>query len=170
MPRNLRKWISLLIAAILYYVVHEGGHLIVSLFLGTFEYIRIVYWGLGVQIVANTSNMTDIQIFIFSAAGVFCTLLTGYILVGARKYLNHIQSKLFRAIAYFTTLIFLCLDPFYLSILHRFVGGGDMNGLLLIGIPGSFASIFFFVMLGTNLLIFSKSVCPLYKKGFTESA
>lgn len=50
---NFRKWFSLITAIILYYVIHEGSHVIVAQFYGAFEKIRIL--GLGVQVVANTS-------------------------------------------------------------------------------------------------------------------
>ena len=58
MSQKLRKLISLVCAIIFYYVIHEGAHLVASLLYGTFESIRVVGYGLGVQIVANTAIMS----------------------------------------------------------------------------------------------------------------
>lgn len=166
MKRNLRKWCSLIVAVVLYYTVHEGAHLLVALILGTFERVRFAAWGLGMQIVVDSSAMSDVQLFVFGAVGAAATLVAGYLMVLGRRRILQSSSKLLRAIAYYTTLIFLLLDPLYLCILHNFVGGGDMNSIALIGIPKTAASIFFGALFVINLLVFVKSVYPSYKQRF----
>lgn len=168
MVRNVRKWLSLIAAVVLYYVVHEGAHLICALLFGAFQKIRFAYWGMGIQIVVDTAVMPDMQIFVFGIAGVVTTLIAGYILVWKRNCILESTNKAVRAIAYYATLIFLCLDPFYLSILYPFVGGGDMNSIILIGIPQMAATIFFIILLGVNLSIFIKMIYAAYKQRFTE--
>ena len=120
---SFRKWFSLIVAAALYYVVHEGAHMLVALLFGTFREVRFVKWGLGIQIVADTALMPAGQIFLFCVAGAVATLAAGYIMVRLRRNILKSSSLLLRAIAYYATLIFLCLDPFYLSVLSHFVGG-----------------------------------------------
>lgn len=168
MTRNIRKIASLLVAVVVYYVIHEGGHLVVALVLGTFERVKLFFGGLGVQIVANTAAMSNIQLFVFGIAGVVCSMLAGYILVACRKKILRAQSKYLRAIAYYSTMILLLLDPVYLSILYRWVGGGDMNSILIMGIPEIAACIFFLVLLAVNLVVFIKAVLPAYRKRFQE--
>lgn len=168
MVTNVRKWSSLIAAVVLYYVVHEGAHLIFALLFGTFRRIRFAYWGMGIQIVADTEIMSDMQIFVFGIAGIAATLIAGYVFVWKRNRILGSANNVVRAIAYYSTLIFLCLDPFYLSILYRFVGGGDMNSIVLIGIPEIAATIFFIILLGVNLFIFIKMIYPAYKKRFTD--
>ncbi|MBE6012401.1 hypothetical protein [Anaeropeptidivorans aminofermentans] len=168
MVRNVRKWISLIAAVVLYYVIHEGAHLIFALLFGTFKKIQFVYWGIGIQIVVDAAVMSDMQLFVFGIAGVAATLIAGYIFVWKRNSILKSTSKVVRAVAYYSTLIFLCLDPFYLSILYRFVGGGDMNSIILIGIPKIAATIFFIILLAANLIIFIRIISPAYKKRFTE--
>ena len=34
---NIRKWISLIVAVLIYYVIHEGSHLLVALSYGVFK-------------------------------------------------------------------------------------------------------------------------------------
>ena len=166
--KAMRKWISLAIAIVLYYIVHEGAHLVVALLFGTFQSIHIANWGLGVQIVANTGAMSDMQIFWFCIMGVIATLIVGYILVGQRKNISKIPSDFVKAILYYATIIFLFLDPFYLSIAYRFVGGGDFNGIVLIGIPEMAVFIFFSTLFVLHLFIFLKLVYPAYKQGFMK--
>ena len=164
--KNSRKWLALIIAAALYYIVHEGAHMVVALLHGTFRRIRFIKWGLGVQIVADIDVMSSFQIFVFSIIGAVATLLVGYIMVWQRNNMLRFSSKLLRAIAYYTTLIFLCLDPLYLSVISHFVGGGDLNGIVLVGIPETVAVVFFLMLLAFNLFIFTKLVYPSYKRKF----
>ena len=166
MAKTIRKFIGLAATIVLYYIIHEGAHLLVSLFMGTFQKVLIARWGLGVQIVVDAAAMSNLQLFIFCIAGAVATLIAGYILVWKRKSIQQSAGKLLRTIAYYTTLAFLCLDPLYLSLFYRFVGGGDMNGILLLGIPELAVSIFFFIILALNVFIFIRFVLPSYKQSF----
>lgn len=165
---NMRKWFSLIIAVGFYYIIHEGAHLIVALLSGTFQSARLVKWGLGIQIVADIDVMSNMQIFVFSIMGAVATLIVGYIMVWQTKKIVKSSSMLLRAIAYYATLILLCLDPLYLSVISRFVGGGDLNGIVLVGIPETVAAIFCLMLLVLNLFIFFKLVYPHYKQRFLE--
>lgn len=71
--QNTRKWFALICAIILYYLIHEGSHVIVALLYGVFEQIRIL--GVGVQVVAKVELLTDIQTGIFCIVGNIATLL-----------------------------------------------------------------------------------------------
>ena len=57
MSKKARQYIGLLIAVVLYYVIHEGAHLVVALALGVFKQINII--GLGVQIDVMSEQMTS---------------------------------------------------------------------------------------------------------------
>lgn len=161
---NSRKWLSLIISIFLYYLFHEGSHILVSLIYGTLEKVKIL--GLGVQVVTNTSKLTEIQVAIFCLSGTVTTLIIGYLLTIFSKKIVAINNKLIKAISYYTTLAFLLLDPLYLSILYKFVGGGDMNGILLLNIKEIIIQIFFFIILIINIFIIVKKIFPLYKKSF----
>ena len=39
---NLRKWSNLIIAIILYYIIHECSHIVVAIFYGVFEKVKIL--------------------------------------------------------------------------------------------------------------------------------
>ena len=61
--KNSRKWFALICAILLYYIIHEGSHIIVALSYGVFEKVKMI--GLGVQVVANIELLTDFQKAIF---------------------------------------------------------------------------------------------------------
>ena len=171
MAQSIRKLIGLIAAIVLYYVIHEGAHLLAALYMGTFQEIRFYAWGLlGVQIVVDAAAMSNAQLFAGAIAGPAAALIAGYILAWRRKSILRSANKFVLAIAYYTTLVLLCVDPLYLSIIHRFVGGGDMNGIVLLGIPEIPVSIFFALLLIANLFIFFKRIYPSYKQSFSPDA
>ena len=89
-----------------------------------------------------------------------------YITILANDKIVKLKSKYLKTIFYYTTLILLLLDPLYLTILYNFVGGGDMNGILLFNISNTIIKLFFFIILILNLFVFIKVVLPKYKKSF----
>lgn len=164
--KNARKWLALICAIVLYHLIHEGSHAIAALLYGAFERIRIL--GIGVQVVASVELLTDIQIGIFCIVGSVATLLTAYALLLFLPRIAARKSKLFRAIGYYATLTFLLLDPIYLAVLYRFVGGGDMNGILLLGIPETLAQLIYGAIALINLFLIIKKVYPAYRESFNS--
>lgn len=79
MKSNVRKWLGVIITVLGYYIVHEGAHVLAALFMGTFQYIKIVFP--GVQVVADTEMMSPFQTAVFSLMGPVATLVLGYALV-----------------------------------------------------------------------------------------
>ena len=164
--KNLRKWFALICAILLYYIIHEGSHIIVALCYGVFEKVKIL--GLGVQVVANIESLTDFQKAIFCIYGSITTLIIAYCLVMFINKIVECKSKFLKAISYYTTLAFLLVDPLYLTIIYKFVGGGDMNGILLIGIPEVVIQLIFAIITMSNILLTIKKIYPAYKKSFRE--
>lgn len=166
MPKNIRKWLALIISIVLYYLIHEGSHVIVALYYGVFNKIRFL--GLGVQVVTKIEALSDIQKAIFCIIGSISTLIVGYFLVLLTKKILKNKNKLLKAISYYTTIILLILDPLYLSILFKYVGGGDMNGIVLFGLNKVLIELIYFVILILNIIIIIKKIYPQYRKNFTE--
>ena len=164
MERNIRKWTSLLIAILCYYLIHEGSHLIFALMYGAFEKIKIIFP--GIQIVCNTDKMSNYQIAMFCLSGSFFSMTSGHILMLLGKSVKKIDNKYILAISYYTTLVLLMSDPVYLSVLSSFVGGGDLNGIVLFGISEINVKIIYGIIGCINLLLIVKIVYPCYKKYF----
>ena len=162
---NIRKWSALLVAIVMYFVVHEGAHLIYALLIGRFKQINII--GFGIQIDIFDLSMTNTQIGIFSLVGPLATVIFGYILIGLTNRFLQSQSRWFRAITYYMTLVFLIVDPLYLTCIYSFVGGGDMNGIVLLA-SELYVRIIFGVILLANLMIIYKYVLSQYNKAYQK--
>lgn len=120
MSKRLRQYAGILAALAAYYLVHEGAHLLYALSVGAFRQIN--FMGLGVQIDVYSARITGTQMGVFCLAGAAATLCAGYLLTALAKSICRMRSKLLRAIMYYITIVFLLLDPLYLSILCGFFG------------------------------------------------
>ncbi len=164
--RNIRKWSGLLIAIVVYFIVHEGAHLIYALSIGAFKQINII--GIGIQIEPYIDLMSTFQLGIFNIVGAISTLIIAYFIVALTGNIIKSRSLFFRSIMYYVTLVLLLVDPIYLSFVYRFVGGGDMNGIKLI-MSELVASIMFGIIFVINILIFIKYILPKYKDAYENT-
>ena len=115
MAKKIRQYLGLLIGIIVYFIVHEGAHLIYALMIGSFKQINLL--SLGIQIDVYHELMSDMQMGIFCLVGVLSTLLVGYLLVLFTPRITKLSSKIVKASFYYSTLALLIVDPLYLSIL-----------------------------------------------------
>ena len=166
MSKKSRQYLGLLCAVLSYYFIHEGAHLIYALMIGALK--KIKFMGLGIQIDIYVEKVSPEQLGYFCIIGSMATLIVAYILIFFIKKIRNTPSKVFKAIMYYTTLALLFADPLYLSVLYRFVGGGDMNGIALL-FSQKGASCMYGCILLLNLLSFWKIVLPQYKTAFTEN-
>lgn len=167
MKSNARKWLGLIIAILCYYIVHEGTHAIAALFMGSYQRIKFMFPGM--QIVVNKDAMSDLQLAVFCIAGPLATLLLGYALVLITKRILKSNNKVIKAAFYYMTLGMLIIDPIYLSVLCGFFGGGDMNGIILFGIPEVVARSAFGVIGAINVFVFVKYIYLAYKADFQKT-
>ena len=165
MSKRFRQYIGILAAVIIYYIIHEGSHLLTALYYGVFKGIN--FMGLGMQIDVYAERLTDTQLGLFCLAGPVETLLFGWVLILLAKRICNSKSKLFKAVMWYSSLSFLIIDPLYMSVLCGFFGGGDMNGITLL-LPEVAARILFGVILVINGLLFWKVILPKYKMAFSE--
>ncbi len=163
---NLRKWVSLIIAVLIYYLIHEGSHLVVAYIYDAFEEVKFL--GIGVQVVINDTILSKMQLAVFCIVGSIASLAVGYIFAVLTNKIININNKYFKAIGFYTTLVLLLLDPIYLSVLYRFFGGGDINGIILFGVPEILVQGIYGLIGIVNLIIFIKIVLPKYKMAFQQ--
>ena len=78
------------------------------------------------------------------------------------------RQAVLRAAAWYTTLVMLLLDPLYLSVYFRWVGGGDMNGIELL-VPQNVVVAIAAAVSVINLLLIWKIVYPVYAKSFASN-
>lgn len=161
--KNIRKWVALIAAIILYFVVHEGAHYLYAVSIGAFKQVDFI--GLGVQIDIFREQVTNTQLGIFCLVGPAATILAGYAIALMAGYIVKSRSLLIRAAAYYISLVLLMVDPLYLAVLYSFVGGGDMNGIALV-FPELAVRVVFGVIAAVNLFIIFKYLLPLYRKAY----
>lgn len=165
MSRSVRQYIGIIAAIVSYYIIHEGAHLLVALYYGVFKQIN--FMGLGIQVDVYHTQMTDVQMGIFCLSGAIATLVCSWFLIVLCKPICGTKSKVFRTIAWYTSLVMLLLDPLYLSVLCGFFGGGDMNGIVLLCQEWIVRTLFAGIGLIHALVIF-RYLLPQYKKSFAE--
>lgn len=163
--KKTRQYFGLAAAIIMYFIIHEGAHWLVAVIQGVFRQINVI--GLGIQIDVFREQMTDTQLGVFCIAGAVSTFIMAHLFVAARKWCCNHMNDLGKATIYYITLVLLFCDPAYLSIVYRFVGGGDMNGIALL-IPEITAQIIFGILFLLNLLTFWKVVLPTYSEAFKK--
>ncbi len=163
MTKRARQYIGLIAALVMYYVIHEGAHLVYAIATGTFRTIK--FMGLGMQIDVYVERMTETQLGMFCFVGAISTLILAYVLIALIGKISLVPSELFWACAYYVTIAMLLVDPLYLSLLCGFFGGGDMNGISLL-VPEIAVRIAFFCILAGNAVVFVKVVLPKYQQMF----
>ena len=167
MEKRIRQYAGILFAILLYYVVHEGAHLLVAVGYGVFKQINLI--GLGIQIDVHRERMTAVQLGIFCLAGALMTFLAAWFLVAVRKNICRSKSKYLKTFGYYGTLALLLTDPVYLMVVYRFVGGGDMNGIKLL-VPEVVVQLVFGVIGLFHLYVIKKLILPDYTEAFREAA
>ena len=165
MTKKSRQYISILVAMICYYIVHEGAHCIYALTHGAFKNINFMV--LGVQIDVFRDQLSDAQLGWFCLVGPIATLVVGYLLVILRKKICMVKNPLFKACAWYTSMAMLMLDPLYLTVINRIVGGGDMNGIKLL-MPENVVLIIAGVFFVVNLILLMKVQYPVFTEAFRD--
>ena len=163
MNKKIRQYIGLAVAVLMYYLIHEGAHLLVALAQGVFKQIN--FMGMGVQIDVYTEQMNDVQMGIFCLMGPVASILTGWLMTVFVQPICRIRSYVVKTCTWYTTLTMLILDPLYLSVYYRWVGGGDMNGIALL-FPETMVSIIAAAIAIVNAIIIWKVLYPNYQKAF----
>jgi len=168
--KRVRQYIGILAALVVYYLIHEGAHLLHALIHGVFKQVN--FMALGVQIDVFRDQMTDAQLGWFCLAGPIATFVAAWIMVLLSKRIRPAQSnasKLFLACCWYTSIVLLLLNPLYLSVIYRFVGGGDMNGIKLL-IPEIAAAIVFGIIFVLHIVVLWKVLLPRYQRAFSTAS
>lgn len=165
--KKYRQYFGILMALVSYYLVHEGAHFLYAIIAGVFKQINIVNI-IGVQIDVYREQMSDTMLGEFCLMGPIATFIVSWILILSTSWFCKSDNKGFLAAMHYITIVMMFLDPLYLSVLYRFVGGGDMNGIALL-FPEMAVSIVSGLIFLLNIFIFAKKILPSYKNAFKRN-
>lgn len=157
--------LGLVVALLTYYFIHEGAHFLYALSHGVFKAVH--FMGFGIQIDIHREMLTDSQLGWFCLAGPIATLICAALLIGLCKQICSMKSAVLKACCWYISLIMLLLDPLYLSLIYRWVGGGDMNGIRML-VPEVVAAAIFTLILLANIILIFRLLLPRYKAAFAE--
>ena len=167
MSKRIRQYMGIIVAIVVYYIIHEGAHLVVALFFHAFK--KLKFMGIiGIQVDIYRDCLTNGQLGVFCIAGAVATLLAAYVLVYLKDRICSIESKILKAILYYVTLTMLLLDPVYLCLLSGWLGGGDLNGILYLMPQGGVWTLFGLILI-YNLWLLIKKVTPVYSAAFNKN-
>ncbi len=164
----LNRYLFMAVGMLLYLIVHEGLHLLQAYYLGILESIRFMgIFGVEIQI-TESLTISGLTLASFSGLSSLATIIIGYLLYLYMPKILGVANKIIKSMLYFVTLIFMLIDPLYISLLSLGFGG-DINGISQgLGLPHIVIRIFYGVIFVINLVIIVKKVYPAYVNDFNR--
>jgi hypothetical protein len=149
----MKKWFYFLIAIILYMMVHEYFHGLISIFFDEYDKFKIHWYGPEtIYITPVGERIPGIKWFLISGLSNFFTLAIGYLIFLLRsKIINNFQEDIFiKNLLYSVAVVFLLFDAINLSI-GPIIYGGDISGIAAgLNIKRWIIQIFFGIVLLIN--------------------
>lgn len=145
----MKKYLTLILAAVIFAIVHEGLHAMIANVYGEYAGFRVKPYGLEVIYKTPVEGRTGVHWGFISGASNITTVLLGYLLFAFKNRLAKHQNDFIRGMSYWLIICLLFLDPLNLSI-GPLLYGGDANGIATgFGInrwvvQGIFTIVFFF--------------------------
>ena len=112
----IRRYFYFILASLTYLVVHEGMHILQALMWGVYKGIRILPLGIEVEII-QPLTIGGFKLAAFSGLSSVVTVSTGYLLLLFSSQMVKLKSQPLKNYVYYVTLVFLLLDPVYISLL-----------------------------------------------------
>ena len=158
----MKRYIPLVLAILLFVIVHEGTHAVVASMFNEFASFQVKYYGFEVHFKTPVPDRSGIKWGFISGMSNIITLTIGYLLFIYRKNVANYKSAFFRTFGYWVTFFFLLFDPLNLSIMP-FVFGGDIGGIVEgFRINKYLVQFIFFMVLLINRELIIHQLFPLY--------
>ena len=155
------KLVSVLIAYIIFVVIHEGLHVVTSLAFNEYQGFVIHSFGFEVIFMTPVELREGFQWFIISGTSNIVTPILGLILL-RNVHSFALKQNLSSVVVYWLTIILLIGDPFNL-FLGPFLYGGDAFGIAEgLSMPVYFVQIAAFLVLLVNRELVAVKLLPEY--------
>lgn len=155
------KTVTFVIAFIIVMSIHEGLHLITSLFYN--EYSRFVVHWYGFEVVFNTpvALREGFKWFVISGTSNIVTPILGWVMLSSiNRFVN--RPIIISATAYWVTVFLLIFDPLNLLLNPFFVGGDALGVALGLGVPVSVVQVSALAVFLVNRELFVSKLIPAY--------
>ena len=157
----MSRYFYTILGGLTHLFVHEGVHIVVALLFGVYEGVKILPIGIEV-LIEEPLTIGGYKLAVFSGLSSIVTITIGYGLLILTPRILKINSQPLKNYLYYVTLVFLLLDPIYLSLISFFVGG-DINGIVLgLNIPYGLVRAVYFAIAVYNLYLVIKKLYPVY--------
>ena len=158
----MKRWLAFLLAAVIFFAIHEGMHALVGALYGEYEAFHIRPIGLEVQFRTPVAERGGVQWAFLSGVSNLVTVLMGYLLLVFGERFSRPRSLFLRATLFYLTLFSLLIDPLNLSV-GPFIYGGDANGIAVgFGIDRVVIQMIFLVVLLVNRELVAQELFPMY--------
>ena len=125
----MKKWLYFGAALILYILIHEYFHVILSSVFIEFDKLIWHWYGPEVKFVTPEGLRTaSVKWFLISGTSNFITLAIGYFLFLTRHYILELKNIHWKNLLYYSTIVFLLFDAVNLSV-GPILYGGDALGI-----------------------------------------
>ena len=159
---KMRKYFSLILAIIIFIIIHEGTHALIASIIKEYEAFQVHCYGFEVIYKTPVADRIGAEWGYISGLSNVLTLIIGYILFIYRKNLSRIKNPFFCFLGYWAIFVFMLFDAFNLSIIPFFFGG-DIGGIVRgFGINRFLVQSFFFAILLVNRELIIHYLFPLY--------
>ena len=158
----MKRWLSFLLALVIFFTVHEGAHAFVAALFGEYEAFHVRPIGLEVTFKTPVDERTGPRWALISGTSNVLTLVMRYELLLLAGRFARSTSVFLKASIYYLTLLSLLLDPLNLSI-GPFIYGGDADGIAVgLGISRYLVQAVFFLVLVANRELVAQRLVPAY--------
>ncbi|MGB4291449.1 MAG: hypothetical protein WBJ37_01020 [Bacteroidales bacterium] len=127
MKKYVLSFLIFVIAYLIFALLHEGCHAILSSIFNEYSSFRILPFGFQVTFKTLVEDRAGIKWAVISGVPNILTLFTGYILFHIRKNFLCFRNEI-RYLFIYVVILFMIGDPFNLSI-GPFIWGGDLYGI-----------------------------------------
>ena len=125
----MKKWFYFLFALVLYVIIHEHLHVLISIIFNEFDKIKFHWYGPEVLYLTPVEErIPELKWFFISGFSNLFTIAIGYLLFLMRSKILNLKNTPVKNILYYVTVVFLLFDAINLSI-GPFFYGGDALGI-----------------------------------------
>jgi len=169
LSKKCRQYAVNILAVITYLIIHEGTHIIQALAHGIFQGLKFSIMGVEV-LITQPLTIGGWKLACFSGLSSLVTVGTGYVIYKMTPAILVAGNQFIKSYFYYTALVFLILDPLYISIFSFFVGG-DINGISVgLGVPYMLIKGIYFAVLVLNVMLAIKKLYPKYTQDYKSRA